>query len=153
MLNTNIQSLVPKLDILSLCVKANNVGVACITETWLKSTVPSSVIDLPGYTVVWSDRNSQMGGGVCCYIKEDIPYKVWSELRDCEVESLWLTLRPPRMPRSVPSLSFGVIYMPPGSTQHPRKERPVINHITHCLDFISNKNPQTGFIVTGDLTT
>ena len=67
-INTNSQSLVPKIDELTLYLKNNNVDIACITETWLKSTVPSSIINIDGYDVLRNDRRDDViGGGVCIH--------------------------------------------------------------------------------------
>ena len=63
--NTISQRLVPKIDELTLYIQNNNVDIACITETWLKSTVPSSVINIDGYDVLRNDkRDDVIGGGV-----------------------------------------------------------------------------------------
>ena len=103
-----------KVDELALFLRTNNVDIACITETWLKSTVPSSAINIAGYSVVRNDRHDEIiGGGVCVYIRNTIRYKLWTELLDDDVESLWITIRPKRLPRDVSMITLGVIYMPP----------------------------------------
>jgi Reverse transcriptase (RNA-dependent DNA polymerase) len=44
-----------------------------ITETWLKPSLKSSLVDLPGY---YLHRIGKGGGGVALYIRDDLPSKV-----------------------------------------------------------------------------
>ena len=104
-----------KVDEHALFLRTNNVDIACITEAWLKATAPSSAINIAGYSVVRNDRHDEIiGEGVCVYVCNTIRYKLWTELRDDDVESLWITIRPKRLPRDVSMITLGVIYMPPG---------------------------------------
>ena len=106
-----------KVDELALFLRTNNVDIACITETWLKSTVPSSAIDIAGYSLVRNDRHDYIiGGGVCVYIRNTIRYKLLTELRDDDVESLWITIRPKRLLRNVSIITLGAICIPLGSS-------------------------------------
>ncbi len=150
-LNTNVQSLVTKVDELSVFLNAHCVDVACITETWLKSSVPDTAICINGFTVLRRDRtDSLLGGGVCIYIKQSLQYKIWTNMYDEDVESLWITIRPRRLPREVPILTLGVLYMPPGCTARPRKDSQYVSHILHSLDSISHSHPDCGIMVVGD---
>ena len=72
-----------KVDELALFLQTNNVDITYITETWLKSTVPSSATNIARYSVVRNDRHDEIiGGGVCVYIRNTIRYKLRTELRD-----------------------------------------------------------------------
>ena len=140
-----------KVDEFALFLRTNNVDIDCITETWLKSTVPSSAINIAGYSVVRNDRHNEIiGGGVCVYIRNTIRYKLWTELLDDDVESLWITIRPKRLPRDLSMITLGVIYMPPGSSIRPRKETQYVTHILHSLDTIMRSYPDSGLFVVGD---
>ena len=69
-------------------------------ETWLKSTIAVSVIDIPGYSVLLRDRSSDHRGGVCLYINAVVRYKRLGDLSCCpDHEVLWVQLRPKRLPR------------------------------------------------------
>ena len=145
-INTNSQSLVPRIDELTLYLKNNNVDIACITETWLKSTVPSSVINIDGYDVLRNDRRDDViGGGVCIYIRNGIKYKLWKEMFDDNIEAIWITIRPKRL-----MITLGVLYMPPGSSVRHRRDAQHVSHIIHCLDTICKLHPDTGILVVGD---
>ncbi len=140
-----------KLDELTLFLNSHNVDIACITETWLKTSVPDTAINIDGYTVIRRDRcDDVMGGGVCIYIRDTLKHTLWTQLHDDEVESVWVTIRPRKLPREVPMIAIGVLYMPPGCTARPRKDREYVSHILHSLDTISHKHPETGICVVGD---
>jgi hypothetical protein len=47
-----------------------------VSESWLKPTLPSSLFLLPGYTLLRNDRVERRGGGVCIYLREDLPFRV-----------------------------------------------------------------------------
>ncbi len=140
-----------KVDELSVFLNSHCVDVACITETWLKSSVPDTAISIDGFVVIRRDRtDSVLGGGVCIYIKQTLQHKIWTTTYDDDVESLWITIRPRRLPREVPILTLGVLYMPPGCSARPRKDTQYVSHILHSLDTISNAHPDCGIMVVGD---
>ena len=61
---TNVMSLVPKLVEVHEFINRNDVDLACITETWLKNEIPDSVVDIPDYTIIRRDRQTDVHGGV-----------------------------------------------------------------------------------------
>ena len=83
----------------------------------MKESVPDSVIDIPGFTLLRRDRLSQIHGGVCAYIKEThYKYKRLDDLNCCDDhECLWIYLRPTRLPRGLTCIITSVIYHPPGA--------------------------------------
>ena len=95
-------------------------------------------------------RNDVIGGGVWIHIRNNIMYKLWKELCDDNIESIWITIRPKRLPRQVSMITLGVIYMPPGSSVRPRRDAQHVSHIIHCLDTICKSHPDTGIVVVGD---
>ena len=50
-----------------------------VTKTWLNSTVLDSEICIPGYLTERKDRSTD-GGGVCVYIRNDVPYNCRTDL-------------------------------------------------------------------------
>ena len=68
---TNVRSLAPKMDEISYFMLHNHVDLAFITETWLRESIPDSIIHTPGYTVFRRDRIRGNHGGVCIYVKAD----------------------------------------------------------------------------------
>ena len=76
----NIRSLWNKIDIFKSTFNNSNVQILGLSETWLTSAIPNSLVDLPGYTLLRNDRNFgnggstqvRKGGGVCLYIQDNI---------------------------------------------------------------------------------
>ena len=143
-MNCNAQSIATKIDDLTASLNTHNVDIACITESWLSSSVPDSAVNINGYTIVRNDRSLNIGGGVCLYIKSSLSYKVWADLNDNEIESLWISIRPRKMPRATPHILIGGIYMPPGCPARPRMEKEYITHILSCLDTVTRRHPSSG---------
>ena len=72
------------------------------------------------------DRGSR-GGGLAVYVKSKIPCKVLTTSISSITESLWLHLRPTRLPRSISSILLAVIYHPPNATSDDNNK--LYNHI------------------------
>ena len=117
-MNCNAQSIVTKIDDLTVLLKNNHVDIACITESWLSSSVPDSAVNINGYTIVRNDRSLNIGGGVCFYIRSSLSYKVWADDdEDDDIESLWISIKLRRMPRATPHVIIGGIYICPRGAQ------------------------------------
>jgi hypothetical protein len=78
----NARSLINKTDELELLVITNDIDIACITETWLKETVPDKAVAVSGMTLVRNDRTYGTGGGVALYVNNKIPFKIRKDLND-----------------------------------------------------------------------
>ena len=76
-------------------------------------------------------------------MKSDIPYKIWPANSD--LETVWITARPRKLPRQFSTLVYGVLYHPPGANN-----RQMLSHITFNLDNILKDYPQTGIVLLGD---
>ena len=51
----------------------------CLSETYLDSRIPDSLLEIDGYNLVRADRpNNIKRGGVCIYYKESLPVQVRS---------------------------------------------------------------------------
>ncbi len=59
----NIQSLFPKRDEIRILLSESNIDFLRIGETWLHKKIPTSIIDVPGYTCFRRDRTVGRGGG------------------------------------------------------------------------------------------
>lgn len=73
----NFNSLPNKSDELEILVKTQKVYreccLLCFTETWLNQNILDSSMDLPGFTLIWSDRDAQAsakkkGGGLALFV-------------------------------------------------------------------------------------
>ena len=65
---SNVASLVAKYDDFCAHVSAYKPSIILLSETWLTSRVPDSMVSAAGYTIFRSDRIDKKGGGVCMYI-------------------------------------------------------------------------------------
>ncbi|CAB4042635.1 Hypothetical predicted protein, partial [Paramuricea clavata] len=104
LLVANVRSIINKIDELELVAQINQVEVICITESWLNTSVVDSMISLSNFIQFRNDRTYSCGGGVCIYIKEEIYCRRLEHFEDPAIESLWLLLRPKRLPRSISAL-------------------------------------------------
>lgn len=90
----NIRNLSNKVDELYQVAIHNKSDVICITETWLSQLVPDLTVSLPGFLLLRNNRKNQSDGGICVYIKENIPSKRVVEMEQEEVESIRVQLTP-----------------------------------------------------------
>ena len=141
---TNLRSLTNKLDDFETVVRLNNSDVVCVAETWLSASVPSESVSMSGFSLFRKDRNRQ-GGGVACYVRDSIPCTVLTDFDEPELETLWLMLRPARMPRWLTHVVVGIIYHPPNANN-----RRMIDHILNSIEQISRAHPNSGIAVVGD---
>jgi hypothetical protein len=130
------RSLISKIDELSATVKSYASDIVVVTETWLSSNVPNSAIDISGYSLLRHDRSDgRRGGGVCVFVKDMLPFIHLKEIESHEYESLWLLLKPHRLPRG----------LPPGSD-----DKALLAHLTESIDSVLSTNPGAGIILAGD---
>ena len=105
----NVQSLVPKLDILG--AELLEFDVLAFTETWLNSSYSSDDIRLESFRQPErKDRVGDSHGGVIIYVKDSIHYRRRNDLELQGIESIWvqLTLKHKHV-------LFGLFYRPPNS--------------------------------------
>ena len=90
---------------------------------------------------------STPGGGVCVFLDNTIPCKRLTQCEQTDVESLWISLRPHSLPRSISSIILCVIYH---STTNRQPENAVHrDHIRTNLDKLLMQ-PNSLVIITGD---
>ena len=108
----NIQSLIPKIDILrdSLAVSSSSikpVTILTLSETWLNNDINDCQITIQGYDLFRTDRVTH-GGGVAAYVLYHLKVHRRPDLEINEADILWLELRL-RSRR----ILIGVTYRPP----------------------------------------
>ena len=103
----NINSILPKIDELRLIASETKCVVISLSETKLDETIQDEEINIEGYNLIRKDR-CRNGGGVACYIRNDIHFNIREELID-EMESIFFDIL---LPKSKPIL-VGVVYRPP----------------------------------------
>ena len=143
-LNVNARSLSNKTNELEVICRDLNIDIICVTESWL--TEDNDTIHFAGYHPPFrNDRQGRQGGGVLCLVNENIRVKHWENLTEDNLETLWMTLHLPRLPRSVSNIILGIVYHPPNADNFK-----TYSHISYSLDHILQKHPDAGVIITGD---
>ena len=106
-LHLNINSLLPKIDELRHIARLTNAAVIRISESKLDDSVSKSEIQIDEYDLLRCDRNRD-GGGVACYIRNDLSYNVKSYFPK-DIENIFFELL---LPNTKPVV-VGPIYRPP----------------------------------------
>ena len=102
-----LPSKITKLQIVVTAVKA---GIVCVTETWLNNLTPDSSVEIPRFLCFRNDRSERLGSGVCAYVDSTFPCQKLTEHEDQDIESLWVNIRPFKLPHCVSAILLGVIY-------------------------------------------
>ena len=119
-------------------------GLIAITETWLNSAIQSTDLDIANYTLFRYDRqDGRAGGGVCCYIRNELPCKLSKLLTNppSTIECLRLHL-----PQS--KLSIILAYVPPGLKAEVLNE--IEQFLTNEIEDITDHLPDNHVILLGD---
>ena len=135
-MHLNINSILPKIDELRLIAFKSHAAVIGITESKIDDTVLDGEIMIDGYIPIRSDR-TRHGGGVICYIREDISFNK-IELKS-DIEHIFLDIL---LPNTKPIL-IGIIYRPP-------KQTSFLNNMSIALENIPNFNNRETYIL-GDI--
>ena len=131
----NINSLLPKIDELKSIAKSTNAAVIGISESKLDKTIFNAEISIEGYDIIRKDRNRN-GGGVACYVRNDICYNSKQVLQD-DIENIFIDLL---LPKTKP-ITVGIVYKPPHQT----------SFIEKIANFNSLNVADTEMYVLGDL--
>lgn len=149
-MNTNPTSLDNKFDEFCVVLKQNEIDIACVTETWFNANMPNEAFSIDGYgKPIRNDRKGRKGGGVLVYVRSNMIPNHLEKLHDDNLETLWFTVRPRRLPRQFSIIAVGIIYHPPS----PNPDHPMLEHIHKCLDHILQKHPDAGILLVGDFNT
>jgi hypothetical protein len=109
-LHLNVQSIVPKLDIITTEYSCHD--ILSFIERWLKPNVNDETLKLPGYKIppFRRDRQNKTGGGVIFYVKEHINCNVRPDLQIDNIECLWIEIKFKNK-----KYLYGTFYIPPDS--------------------------------------
>ena len=104
----NVRSLVHKISELRFIATKTRAVVISLSETWLDESVLDSEMSISDYCLVRCDRNRN-GGGVCLYIRNDIPFSQRLDLGSDDLELLCCDIL---LPKTRP-IVVGACYRPP----------------------------------------
>lgn len=119
----NARSLRTKMDELRInarsCFEYRDLSLMAFTETWLHKDIPSSLVELEGFSLIRADRGKSSGkdrgGGVCVYMSNRwcTQYTVRETGCTPDAEYLCLSLRPFYLPREFGNVIMCVVCIPP----------------------------------------
>ena len=137
-----------KFDMFKQQLLNSNIDVFCISESWLRESLTSNIIDIPGYKLSrldrnWSENNNiKKGGGLCMYINQNIEFsnsdicKLNCSSKDIEIQ--WMVLKFLKMRDMI----IANVYRPPqGNVKNCCK------YIRSCLDEFDNMAKKDIFLL------
>ena len=133
------------MDELKIILDQYDMSTASITETWLNEKIDDAAVCIDGYSIARCDRIDKLGGGVCAFIKSDMPFKILTEFNDIDFETLWIYVRPHKHNRGFSCLIVCVAYKSPSSNN-----AAFIDHLSTTLDLALNEYPNAGIFLLGD---
>jgi hypothetical protein len=137
-MHLNVQSLVPKIDLLN--VELQKFDILCFTETWLNTIVANQDISLDNFQSPFrKDRVDRLGGGVAIYVKNDYHVVHRNDLEVLGVECVWVEIK---ISKNHPVL-IGTFYRPPDSLNY------TFDLIEHSIDLAVDTGINT-IVVLGD---
>ena len=68
----NIRSIFNKIEEVDLLLRKHHTDIALFVESWLNKDVLDNFVSIDGYNIIRRDRISGKGGGIICYVKNDI---------------------------------------------------------------------------------
>lgn len=111
----NIRSLYANHSQLELDFANSNYAVICLTETWLHSLINTSIIDIPGFSIIRLDRStSKKGGGVAMYVNNNLgkcDLDVSQDISNSNIELLSIKI----IRHNQKPIYVSVSYLPPKS--------------------------------------
>ena len=127
-LNINVNSLFPKNEEVRFIAKKSKATVLAITEINLDGTIFDAELYIEAYSIVRCDRDRR-GGGVACYIKNDICFSNKNILSK-KIEVIFVDLL---LPKTKP-ISVSIVYRPPKDTTFLQLFAEILN----SLDILEN---------------
>ena len=143
---TNPTSLNNKLDEVYTKIIKFSPDVVCISEVW---QLDDDKARIPGFNFFQRPRLQRRGGGVGCYVKQNIPVKLLGHLSPAEdVEIMWLHIRPKYLPAGSSNICIASVYFPPGARANLRMKYE--EHLQHTIDELRTTYSYPRFLICGD---
>ena len=147
MLNLNARGLVlmkdrTKVKQLGLLAREYNCNIMMITETWLNDSVESGEVYIDGYSMYRTDRVGRQRGGVCIYIKSNIPVSPILQFSNGAVEIMILKI-------PLWDMVLGAIYRPPDTSINEWNQASEM--IKNAINGIQSNGRFQNVVLTGDM--
>ena len=139
----NIRGLWTNLSNISQIFSDNkNIDILSLGETHIADE-PGEMYTIDGYTFVNRPRKNGKGGGVACYVHDNINWIRRFDLESKDLECLWLEI----IPAKSKSFLLAVMYKPPEGSRYLQSN--FINLLNDMLSLATKSNKET--IIMGDL--
>ena len=89
----NINKLITHIDQLRIFLAHNEIDILSINETKLNETISDNEVNISGYDIIRRDRITNVGGGVCFYVKSSINFTIRNDLNMDTLENLCLEFK------------------------------------------------------------
>lgn len=146
----NAQSLFSHISYFTGIFNPLKLHVIAVTESWLKPSLHSNLVNLPGYNIIRHDRHNNKGGGIAIYVRDDITYKILSmseQNKEKKSQNKATKLNPEYLIIELTickqKLLFAAVYRPPDADK-------IDNFCNVISDFIPKYKH---VIITGDFNT
>ena len=125
-LNKNFDS----IELLLNSLQSFQFSVIGVSETWLNTSSPP-LYAIENYQMLRSDRGHRKGGGVAIYARNDLNFKLRSDLHIENTEHIFLEI----VNNNAKNVIVGVIYRPPG-----HNAEFFLDKLDTCLNNITQEN-------------
>ena len=141
----NINGLAKKIGDIKVLFQEtkHKIDIFGFTETHLHNDIRDEEIKIEGYTFVRNDRKNGSGGGVGCFIRNDLGWQRREDLeKDC-LETIWIEI----VVKNARPLLVCVLYRPPDTSKY--LDRNFESNFSDIINTIVSKNKK--LILMGDL--
>ena len=143
MLNARSLAKTDALPALYADVNCNDIDTCCISETWLKLTIPDHLVCPDGYSIMRKDRTNSRGGSVATVWGND-----WKMHRmpfsDNSFECLWTEIITQNS-----NMYVATLYHPPNCGY---EENDLIEYLIDTCEQILSVKPNSKIVIAGDIT-
>ena len=153
---SNIQSFgnsedTDKITEIEAVLDHNNIDIACLTETWLNENTKDQIA-INDYVNFHTIRKNVLrsSGGVSILVKENIPANLVDIKIPEHLETLWVSIRPKWLPRSISNIVVAGVYYPGSNSEYAPNKEDIILHITESVHHLYNKYAKPLFVIMGD---
>ena len=94
-----------------MCLNEQMPDIFGLCETFLNDKIPDRMLCHKNYTIERKDRSGKSGGGIICYVQDDLAYKRRTDLETQSLEIIWLEI----VYSTSKNILVGFLYRPPNS--------------------------------------
>ena len=136
---------------LDLVLKMNQIDVGVFTETWNTEDSIES-LDFCDFTMFHLIRKNctRPSGGISIFVRKDIPATRLKVNVPSHIETMYVSLRPKWLPRSVSNIIICGLYYPGSNSLFAPNQSDIAGHMIETLQTFSNKYAKPLFIILGD---